>query len=297
MTIDLIRHSSFVIHMNVSEAWEYGRSHLPDSPNAKLDARLLLEHVLGVGHSWLVAHGDVALTAVRENQYRQLLDRAARHEPIPYLVGHAPFFDLDFIVTPAVLIPRPETEQLVELAAAWGEERPSGHLPCHIVDAGTGSGCLPVMLARRLPQAVIEATDISAAALAIARQNARRHAPDRIQFHQGHLLDPIRQPIDLLTANLPYVTDAEWTMLDDGVKWYEPAVALKGGADGLDLIRQLLQQAVTKLNPGAAIFLEIGWQQGTAVPDLARSFFPAAHVELVQDFAGHDRIVVIKMND
>ncbi|MEJ2750950.1 MAG: peptide chain release factor N(5)-glutamine methyltransferase, partial [Anaerolineae bacterium] len=145
--------------------------------------------------------------------------------------------------------------------------------------------------------AIIEATDISAAALKIARQNARQYAPDRIQFHQGHLLNSISQPIDLLTANLPYVTDAEWTMLDDGVKWYEPAVALKGGADGLDLIRQLLQQAVTKLNPGAAIFLEIGWQQGTAVHALAQSVFPAAQVELVQDFAGHDRIVAIKMNE
>ena len=283
--------------MNVAEAWEYGRSQLPHSPTAKLDARLLLAHVLGVGHSWLVAHDDELLTAVQEVQYRRLIERAARHEPIPYLVGHAPFFDLDFIVTPAVLIPRPETEQLVALAVDWARKRPSGHLPCHIVDVGTGSGCIPIVLARHLPQAAIEATDISLEALEIAQQNARQHAPDRIQFHQGHLLDPIRQPIDLLVANLPYVTDGEWTMLDDGVKWYEPAVALKGGADGLDLIRQLLQQAVTKLKIGAAIFLEIGWQQGTAVHDLAQSIFPAAHIELVQDFAGHDRIVMIKLEN
>jgi release factor glutamine methyltransferase len=283
--------------MNVSEAWEYGRSYLPHSPSAKLDARLLLEHVLGVSHSWLAAHGDEGLTAVQETQYRQLIERAARHEPVPYLVGHAPFFDLDFIVTSAVLIPRPETEQLVELAVDWARERPS----IHLVDAGTGSGCIPVTLARRLPQAVIEATDISAAALEIARQNAQKFTPhcppNQIQFHQGHLLDPIHQPIDLLIANLPYVTDAEWTMLDDGVKWYEPAAALKGGSDGLDLIRQLLQQAVTKLNSGAAVFLEIGWRQGTAVHNLAQSIFPAAQIELVQDFAGHDRIVVIKLED
>ena len=279
--------------MNVSEAWEYGRSQLPHTLSARLDARLLLEHVLGVDHSWLVAYGDEMLTAVQETQYRHLLERAARHEPIPYLVGRAPFFHLDFVVTPAVLIPRPETEQLVELAADWARERPF----CHIVDVGTGSGCIPVTLVRHLPQAVIEATDISAAALEIAQQNAQQHAPDRIQFHQGHLLDPIIQPVDLLIANLPYVTDDEWTMLDDGVKWYEPAAALKGGADGLDLIRQLLQQAVTQLNPGAAIFLEIGWRQGTAVHNLAQSVFPAAQIELVPDFAGHDRIVVIKLDD
>ncbi|MCB9420952.1 MAG: peptide chain release factor N(5)-glutamine methyltransferase [Ardenticatenaceae bacterium] len=283
--------------MNVSEAWTYGRSHLPHSPNTQLDVRLLLEYVLGVNHSWLVAHDDEELTAVQQAQYRQLIERAARQEPIPYLVGHAPFFDLDFIVTPVVLIPRPETEQLVDLAADWARKRPSGYLPCRIVDVGTGSGCIAVTLASRLPLASVEAVDISAEALAVAQQNARQHAPDRIRFHQGHLLEPIQQPADLLAANLPYVTDAEWTMLDDGVKWYEPAAALKGGADGLDLIRQLLQQAVTKLNPGAAIFLEIGWQQGTAVHNLAHTIFPAAQVELVQDFAGHDRIVVIKMMD
>ncbi len=278
--------------MNITEAWAYGRSQLPHSPSARLDARLLLEHVLGVSHSWLAAYGDERLTAVQETQYCQLIERAARHEPIPYLVGHAPFFHLDFIVTPAVLIPRPETEQLVALAADWARERPL----CHIVDVGTGSGCIPVTLARHLPQAVIEATDISTAALEIARQNAQQHTPDRILFHHGHLLEPISKSVDLLIANLPYVTDAEWTMLDDGVKWYEPAAALKGGADGLDLIRQLLHQAVTQLNPGAVIFLEIGWRQGTAVHNLAQSVFPAAQIELIQDFANHDRIVVIKTN-
>jgi release factor glutamine methyltransferase len=280
--------------MNVSELWEYGRSQLPDPLTAKLDARLLLEHVLDKEHSWLVAYGDADVTAVQETHYRQLIQRAARQEPIPYLVGHAPFFHLDFVVTPDVLIPRPETEQLVDLAVDWARERPSGHLPCHIVDVGTGSGCIPITLARHLPDAFIEASDISAAALTVARQNADQHTPGRIQFHQGHLLTPISQPVDLLIANLPYVTDAEWTMLDDGVKLYEPATALKGGADGLDLIRQLLQQAVTKLNSGAAIFLEIGWRQGTAVTNLAQSVFPTAYIELIQDFAGHDRIVVIK---
>lgn len=283
--------------MNVSELWEYGRSQLPDPLTAKLDARLLLEHVLGKEHSWLVAFGDKTVTAVQETQYRQLIQRAARLKPIPHLIGHAPFFHLDFVVTPDVLIPRPETEQLVELAANWARERPLADQPCHIVDVGTGSGCIPVTLARHLFDAFIEATDISAAALAVARQNANQHAPGRIQFHQGHLLEPIDQPVDLLIANLPYVTDAEWTMLDDGVKLYEPAVALKGGTDGLDLIRQLLQQAVTKLNPGAAIFLEIGWRQGTAVTNLAQSIFLAAHIELIQDFAGQDRIVVIKLED
>ncbi|MCP4425001.1 MAG: peptide chain release factor N(5)-glutamine methyltransferase [Chloroflexi bacterium] len=277
--------------MNVSAAWDYGRSQLHLSPTPQLDARLLLEHVLDAAHSWLLAHGDDALTAVQLTQYRQLIQRAAQHEPIPYLIGHAPFFGLDFIVNNAVLIPRPETEQLVELAIAWGKKRPS----LHIVDIGTGSGCIPVILARHLSQATIDAVDISAAALAAARQNGERHAPNRIQFWQGNLLEPIAQSIDLIAANLPYIADDEWTMLDDGVKWYEPAVALKGGADGLDLIRQLLQQATTKLSPGGAILLEVGWRQGTAVQNLAQMTFPAARVEVMPDFAGHDRIVLIEL--
>ncbi len=278
--------------MNVSEAWDYGRSQLQQSsPSPQLDARLLLEHVLDVSHSWLLAHGDEAMTAVQHTQYRHLIQRARQKEPIPYLIGHAPFFDLDFIVNPAVLIPRPETEQLVELAIAWGKQKGA----VHIVDVGTGSGCIPIILARALPQATVEATDISAAALTVARQNAERHAPARIQFHHGYLLEPIAHPIDLLTANLPYIAADEWTMLDDGVKLYEPAVALKGGADGLDLIRPLLQQARTKLNSGGIILLEIGWQQGTAVQNLAQTAFPTAQVEIVPDFAGKDRIVRIDL--
>ncbi len=287
----IIHHSTFIIPMLISKAWEYGRFQLQhSSPTPQLDARLLLEHVLDVSHSWLLAHGDERMTAVHLTQYRHLIQRASQHEPIPYLIGHAPFFDLDFVVNPGVLIPRPETEQLVELAIDWGREKGG----IHIVDAGTGSGCIPIILARALPQAVVAATDISAAALVIARQNAQQHTPDRIQFHHGHLIDPITQPIDLLTANLPYITTDEWTMLDDGVKLHEPALALKGGADGLDLIRQLLHQATVKLKSGGAIFLEIGWQQGKAAQSLAQSAFPKAQIDLISDFAGHDRIVVIK---
>ena len=279
--------------MNISEARDYGRSQLHSSPTPQLDARLLLEHVLNVSHSYLAAHGEVVLTAVQQTQYRQLIQRAARLEPIPYLIGHAPFFDLDILVNQSVLIPRPETEQLVQLALDWAKRRPAAR----IVDVGTGSGCIPAILARRLPQAVVAAADISAAALAVARQNGQRHAPGRIRFHQGHLLDPISPPIDLITANLPYISDGEWTMLDDGVKLYEPAAALRGGTDGLDLIRRLLQQAVTKLAPNGAILLEIGWRQGTAVQNLAQAAFPTAQVNILPDFAGHDRIAAIKLDD
>ncbi len=197
---------------------------------------------------------------------------------------------MDLHVSPAVLIPRPETEQLVETAVSRAKKRGS----VHVVDAGTGSGCIPIVLARNLPQAHIEATDISANALVIAQQNAAEFAPNRITFHLGNLLQPITEPIDLITANLPYVTDHEWTMLDDGVKLYEPQLALKGGPDGLDIIKDLLNQATHKLTSGGAILLEIGWQQGQAAQALAASIFPAAQIELLQDYFGRDRFVTIQ---
>jgi len=278
--------------MTIREALALGRKQLQGvSPTAVQDARLLLQFVLGVSPTFLVAHDDVGLTAVQQQHYTALLDRARQKEPIPYLVGTAPFFGMDFVVSPAVLIPRPETEQLVELAIAWAQPRGS----VRVMDVGTGSGCIAISLAVHLPQAEMTAVDISPAALAIAQQNALRHAPGRIHFHQGPLLSPLSHAVDLITANLPYVTDGEWTDLDDGVKLYEPAVALKGGPDGLTIIQELLHEATTKLNPGSLILLEIGWQQGPAVQTLAQSVFPTARVQVLPDLAGHDRIVRIDL--
>lgn len=273
--------------MNISEALVYGRFHLPSSPEP--DARLLLQHTLNRPHSYLLAHADNLLTPAQETMYRQLVERAMRHEPIPYILGYAPFYGLEFVVNSAVLIPRPETEQLVETVVQWA--KPKGAVK--VVDIGTGSGCIAVTLARLLPQASIGAVDISGEALVVAQQNGRIHAPGRIQFHQGSLLLPLNAPVDAIVANLPYVTDSEWTQLDDGIKLYEPATALQGGPDGLDVIRELLTQATTRLKPGGAIFLEIGWQQGQKTKELGEFYFPQAHIEVLTDFSGHDRIVTI----
>ena len=276
--------------MDIQTALAYGRSQLtPHSPSSQLDARLLLEHLLNVPHSYLIAHNDQPLTANQQNSYRQLIARAQQAEPIPYIVGHAPFFDFDLHVAPGVLIPRPETEQLVELAAAWAQKNNAATA----VDVGTGSGCIAIALARLLPDVSVTAVDISTQALAIAQQNAQRLAPNRIQFRQSDLLQAIDTPIDLIVANLPYVTSGEWQALADGVKLYEPALALDGGEDGLDLIRRLLQQATTRLCPNGAIFLEIGWQQGKIACQAAQAYFPTATITVLPDFAGHDRIVKI----
>lgn len=275
--------------MTIDDALAYGRFQLIQSPTPELDARLLLETVLEVSYSYLLVHGEESLTAVSETTYRQQIARAKQQEPIPYILGTAPFFDFELEVTRDVLIPRPETEQLVELAIDWAKIRGA----VQVVDVGTGSGCIPVAIARQNGTALITAVDISPSALAIAQKNGATLAPNRIQFLEGDLLTPIHFSIDLLIANLPYVTDGEWTHLDDGVKLFEPSLALKGGDDGLDLIRRLLQQATTKVKEKSVILLEIGWQQGEATAQLACNHFPTAKVEIIKDFSGHDRIVRI----
>lgn len=280
--------------MTIREALQWARRQLSQSPTPYEDARLLLQHVLAAGHATLAAHPERALSATEEQQYRAYVARAARLEPIPYITGTASFAGLEFRVTPDVLIPRPETELLVEAAVAWGRE----HEAQRVVDVGTGSGCVAVLLALRLPEAEIVAIDLSAAALEVARHNSLQHGlGEAIRLQQGSLLEGVTQEVDLIVANLPYISDVEWTALDDGVKWYEPVEALRGGPDGLILIGSLLQQATSRLRPRGAIFLEIGWQQGSAAQSLAQATFPSARVNVLQDYAGHDRIVTIETAD
>ena len=276
--------------MIIQEALAFGRKRLTHSSSPTLDARLLLEFVLQKEHAFLVAHRDEALTAEQEQAYHLLIDAAARQEPIPYLTGRAPFFGRIFRVTPAVLIPRPETEQLVECALEWAKGR--GRIK--IVDVGTGSGCIAITLALALSEANIEAVDVSKGAILVAQQNAETHQAVQIHFHQGDLLEPINGRPDLIVANLPYITDKEWTALPNAVKSFEPTLALKGGRTGLDFIEQLLIQAQEKLAPEGAIFLEIGWKQGSAALELARSYFPTKQVNLLVDYAGNDRIITLR---
>jgi len=280
--------------MNIAEALALGRDLLPLSPTPALDARLLLEYVLGVKHSYLVTYGDQKLMPGEQATFRTLITRAARLEPIPYITGRAPFYGLEFSVTPAVLIPRPETEILLEAALAWaGQGQDPGH-DFTVVDVGTGSGCIAILLALRLKGARVSAVDSSPAALALARTNAEAlGAAAAIHFYLGSLLEPLPDPPDLIVANLPYIADHEWPLLQEGVKLYEPDLALRGGLDGLDMIRQLLIQASKRLAPRGAIFLEIGWRQGPEVEHLARVTFPTAQVNIRKDYGGHDRILSI----
>lgn len=280
--------------MTIADALAWAGDQLGPSPTANVDARILLQHVLQRSRASLIAHGDQPLTPDQQARFEALVGRAVKREPVPYLVGSAPFYGLDFVVTPAVLIPRPETELLVEAAVRWAQGRPG----LVVVDVGTGSGCIAVTLARELPGARILATDISAAALQVARQNAAKHSvAGRVEFYQGSLLEPVTAAPDLVVSNLPYIGDAEWTELDGGVKWYEPELALRGGPTGLELIERLLQEAKVCLRSGAALFLELGWRQGAAAQQLAQETFPQARIELLPDYAGHDRLLVIKKDE
>ncbi len=256
---------------------------------ARLDAEILLAHALGITRAQLHAHPQGQLSSAELANYRQLIERRARHEPVAYIVGHQEFYGLDLLVDSRVLIPRPETELLVEKAIEISQRRSV------VADVGTGSGAIAVSLAIHLPQVLVYATDASAGALEVAARNCRRHGvEDRVHLLQGHLLEPLPEPVDLIAANLPYVSQAEWAQLPPEINCYEPREALDGGPDGLDRIRRLLARAGEYLRPQGAILLEIGATQGEAVVALARCHFPAARVEIARDYAGLDRVVMVK---
>jgi len=268
------------------------------SDAASRESSLLLAHALGKSREWVIAHPEAELTPEQRERYTALIAQAANGMPLPYLLGHWGFFGLDFLVTPDVLIPRPETELLVERAIAKLQfQIPNSKL----VDIGTGSGIIAVALAAKLPQAHITAADISPAALAVAKTNAEKHSvADRITFVHSDLLSSfITRPqqgvhpssFDLIVANLPYVPSADLDTLP--VAKHEPRLALDGGPDGLRLIRRLLADAPKVLAPVGAILLEIEYRQGEAVAALAREAFPNAVVKVHKDLAGLDRAIEI----
>ncbi|MCS6843627.1 MAG: peptide chain release factor N(5)-glutamine methyltransferase [Caldilineales bacterium] len=270
-----------------------------DSP--RLDAEVLLGHVLGMTRAQLYAHADRRLSEEERRRFEALVGRRCLHEPVAYLVGRKAFYGLDLLVTPHVLIPRPETELLVDLALDTLAHRSrsasgNGAQPqATLADVGTGSGAVALAVAANNPHVQILATDISAAALEVAQENARRLGlEDRVRFLRGHLLEPLPQPVDLIVANLPYVAESEWPSLAPDIANYEPALALAGGPDGLSLIRDLLAQAPRYLLPGGSLFLEIGSGQGAAVARLASAAFPSAYVEVLTDYAYHDRVVAVR---
>lgn len=258
------------------------------------EADLLLAHVLGLSRADLYAYPERLLLPHQLAHYQTLLNRRARGEPLPYLTGQVEFYDLDLAVDARVLIPRPETETLVDLAlqlVAARDQGPGSRFS--LADVGTGSGCIAIALAVHAPRAHVYALDLSPDALDVARANARRHqVAGRITFLQSDLLAALSEPVDLIVANPPYVAAGEWSALPPEVRAHEPRLALYGGPDGLHVIRRLLNRAAVYLRPGGAMLVEIGAWQGAAATHLARQNF--ADVTLHSDLAGRDRVLCVK---
>ena len=267
----------------------------PGAAEARHEALILLAHVENVGRAVfaadVLAHPERVLAPERAAAFEALVIRRAAGEPLPYLTGTRAFYHHDFLVTPAVLIPRPETEHLVEAALDWSWQQAPAGRGLTLVDVGTGSGAIALSLAAALPGATVHALDVSPAALDVARRNAARIGATNVIFGRGDLLAALPPDVrpDLVVANLPYIPAAELATLP--VARHEPRLALDGGPDGLDLIRRLVAQAADRLATPGCLLLEIGAGQGAAVAALAAGPFSGSQIDVINDYAGHDRVV------
>ncbi len=259
--------------------------------NARRDAETLLMHVLGRDRAYLYSHAELVLSCRELSEYDELLERRSQGEPLQYITGHQEFWGLDVLVTPAVLIPRPETEHAVEAALGLARHIASPR----IVDVGTGSGCIALALASELPRAKIAAVDISPAALDVARQNAERLGfNDGVQFCESDLLEKYlscRPAFDLVVSNPPYVGESEADKLQIEVREYEPHCALFGGIEGLDVYRRLVPQARQVLKPGGWLVMEIGYSQEERIRALLSEW---DEVRSAQDLQGIPRVIVAR---
>ena len=261
------------------------------STSASLDAQVLLAEVLHCSRAHLLGYPEQILTEQQAAQFARWIERREQGEPVAYILGRRAFYDREFMVTRSVLVPRPETEHLLELALDFMKEHPQAS----VVDVGTGSGALAVTLAALAPAAMVYAVDISLEALDVARANAELHKTV-IHFMHGDLLQPLIDRgiyVDLVMANLPYIARDDLAQLE--VAKHEPLVALDGGIDGLDLIHRLLTQLANVSRPNARVVLEIGAHQGLAAVNLIHSKLAPSTVQLHRDLAGLDRVVQIDL--
>ena len=255
--------------------------------DAALESELLLRHALKISRVQLYLDLNQELSPEQEATFWQLIERRLSHEPTAYILGHREFYGLDFYVDPSVLIPRPESELLVEKALKLAQN----HTVSTIAEVGTGCGAIAISLALNLPQAKIYATDISAPALKVALFNCQKHGvEDRICLLAGDMLDPLPEPVDLIVANLPYVKESEIKAANP-----EPLLALNGGSDGLEKIRQLCHQISDKLCPEGCLLVEIGQGQKRAVTSFLCSLFPWAKIEVAPDLSSIDRVISLRL--
>lgn len=261
--------------------------------NPRTDAEVLLAHALGVERIDLYLRYDQPLTADERAVYREFVRRRASGEPVQYITGHREFWSLDFEVTPDVLIPRPETEVLVEIAIKYLKERRFRR----VVDIGTGAGVIAVALAHEIDGISVLATDISSSAINVARRNAVKHGvADRIRFIVMNLFESLLPDVkfDVIVSNPPYVSSEEYRKLDREIKNFEPSIALLGGADGLDVVRRLIVQGISYLTTGGFLFIEIGYGQAEAVRDFVSGLGQEVSINVFDDYAHIPRVICIE---
>ena len=260
---------------------------------AAIDAEVLARHILGWNRATYLGHRQECPPETFAARYGTVLDRRERREPVALITGHREFWGLEFEITPEVLTPRPETELLVEEALILVGDRATA--PVHVVDVGTGSGCLAVALATELPAAWVTATDVAESTLAVARRNAARHSVDaRITWVLTRFLTDVAGTPDLIVTNPPYVAQAEITSLPPEVRDFEPRVALVGGSDGLDAIRGLLFAAAHQLAAGGHLVIEFGAGQAEDVRQMVERQAPLTLVKVRDDLQGIPRAAVIR---
>ncbi len=293
--------------MTEQESWTIGRllnwttEFLRDkgAESPRLDAEVLLSHARGCPRIELyTAFEEEAAEPLRE-AFRELVRRRAAGTPVAYLVEHREFFSLSFQVNPDVLIPRPESELLVVRALDIAKSQAESE-PFHIADVGTGSGVLAICLAKHLPQSTVTAIDISPAAIAVAEANAVQHSvSERVEFICGDLFEecPTAARYDVIVSNPPYVASEEMAALDTGVRDQEPALALDGGEQGVEVIRRLIPEAAQRLNPSGWLLIEVGPANAEQVEQLIAGETRLKLGETLPDLAGHPRVVQAQLQE
>lgn len=268
-------------------------------PEAKIDAEYLLSHILKCKRQELYLNSERQLTNQEINTFKGFIQKRSKRKPLQYIIGEEEFRGLIFKVTRDVLIPRPETELLVEEAVKIMErQRAKGKgQKAIIIDLCTGSGCIAVSIAKEIPDSKVYSTDISEKALAVAKENAKRHSvEDRITFLQGSFLEPLKDKglegkIDIMLSNPPYVSKKDMEKLQPEIKEYEPPLALYGGEDGLDSYRRIIPEALTYVKKGGYLILEIGYGQAEGVKELFGKNLAYVKIEIIKDLSGIERVV------
>jgi len=264
----------------------------PQSDTSSIDLQVILAAHLGRSRSWVISHPEFILEDEVTDALQTQISQLEKGVPLPYITGKSWFYGLEFHISPAVLIPRPETELLIDTALVWAKYHPISS----ILDIGTGSGCIAVTLAINLPKYKVTASDISLEAITIAKNNAMIHQVEaRCGFLQSDLTKDLTGKFQLICANLPYISSNTLTGLP--VTQFEPRLALDGGPDGLMYIQRVLQDIQRLMSPVCCLLLEIGSDQGQSAVSIAQKYFHGAAVSILKDLAGHDRLLKIERTE